>query len=117
MSETAASREPVLAVDSRSGLEWVAAGLAVVTGVIHLSLGLTRGIPQFTAAGVGFLLGVAVFLTRYWRRPFYLVAALYAAVQVVLWVQGGMRLFEIAVVDKAVQVAFVAVVLYLYWRG
>lgn len=114
---TESSRPLVRPFDRYGRLEWVAVALAVLTGLIHVYLGVTRGVPPFTVAGVGFFLGVAVFLTRYWRRAFYLVAAVFAAVQVLLWVLGGMRFFQVGVVDKLVQVALVAVALALYRSG
>lgn len=115
MAETETRTPLVRPFDTHATLHWVAVALAGVTGLIHLSLGLANGIAPFVVAGVGFLVGIAVFLSRYWRRWLYLVAAAFALVQVVLWLAAGMRFFAIGVVDKAVQVAFVAVTLYL-WR-
>jgi len=97
--------------------EWLAVLLAVVTALIHIYLGVTEGLTPFVLAGIGFLLGAVVFLTAYWRRWFYLVAALFAAVQIVLWIVAGMRFFQIGAADKVVQALFVVVVLYLYRAG
>lgn len=98
------------------GLEWLAVALALATGGVHVYLGVVDDLFSFVLAGVGFFAGVAVYLTRYWRRWFYPVAAAYAGVQVVLWLAFGMRNFELGVVDKTVQVALVAVALALYYR-
>ena len=95
-------------------LHWLAVALAAVTGAIHVYLGVVEGILPFTIAGVGFFVGIAVFLTRYWRRWFYLLAAVFTLVQIVLWIAGGTQFFTAGAIDKAVQAAFVAVVLYLY---
>lgn len=116
MAQSTTRADGLLVIDSRSGLQWLAVVLALATAVVHIYLGATRGITPFLAVGVGFVAGVLVFLTRYWRRSFYLVAALFTVAQVVLWVTGGMRLFEIGVVDKVIQVALVVVVLVLYWN-
>ncbi|AUV82256.1 hypothetical protein C2R22_11885 [Salinigranum rubrum] len=37
----------------------------------------TRGTP-FVLAGLGFLGGIAAYLTKYWRREFYLIAIPFA---------------------------------------
>jgi hypothetical protein len=64
----------------------IANDLAVITGVIHLLLApqvigfsQTLGI-LFALNGLGFLGGVALYMTSYWRRELYLVAAGYALV-------------------------------------
>ncbi|WP_435069586.1 DUF7475 family protein [Haloplanus sp. C73] len=64
----------------------IANDLAVITGVIHLLLApqvigfsQTLGI-LFALNGLGFLGGVAIYMTSYWRRELYLVAAGYALV-------------------------------------
>lgn len=64
----------------------IANDLAVITGVIHLLLApqvigfsQTLGI-LFALNGLGFLGGVALYMTSFWRRELYLVAAGYALV-------------------------------------
>jgi|GEM_PF-231487 len=74
----------------------IANDLAVITGVIHLLLApqvigfsSTLGI-LFALNGLGFIGGVAVYMTSYWRRELYLVAAGYALVTfVAFFVYGG----------------------------
>ncbi|WP_256290552.1 DUF7475 family protein [Halobellus inordinatus] len=62
---------------------------ALVTGVVHLLLGpQVMGFSQtmgilFILNGLGFLGGVALYLSQYWNRPLYLVAAGYALVTIV----------------------------------
>lgn len=58
--------------------------LAVITGLIHLTLAMavinfsqTMGI-LFGLNGLGYLGGIAVYVSRFWRKEFYIVAALYA---------------------------------------
>jgi hypothetical protein len=111
-------------------LGYVAILLAVVTGVIHLLLGpRVMGFSQtlgilFILNGLGFVGGIVVYLTRYWRRELYLVAALYGLVTVVAFFafqgfgvdafyrQGSLN--RLAVVSKGVEVLLAAVTLYLY---
>jgi len=117
MTQTGARGSFVRPLDAHAPLHWAAVALAAVSGVIHVYLGVVEGIPPFVVAGVGFFVGIAVFLTRFWRRLFYPVAAVFAFVQIALWLAGGMRFFTLGVVDKVVQAAFVVVVLYLYRVG
>jgi len=106
--------------------------LATVTGVIHLLLGpqvmgfsRTLGI-LFILNGLGFVGGIAVYLTRVWRRELFLVAAGYALVTVLaFFLFGGFEGFVapfyrggelnvMAVIAKAAEVLFAVVTAYLY---
>lgn len=79
---------------------YVANDLAVITGIIHLllapqviSFDQTLG-TLFLLNGLGFLGGVALYLTPYWRRELYLVAAGYALVTFLgFFVYGGFEGF------------------------
>jgi hypothetical protein len=81
-NRTRAEKPIVQLPDSVVG--YLANDLAVVTGVIHLLLApQILGFSQelailFALNGLGFLGGVALYLTDYWRRELYLVAAGYA---------------------------------------
>jgi len=111
---------------------YVAILLAAVTGVIHLFLApQVQGFSQtlailFALNGAGFVGGILVYLTRYWRRELFLVAAGYALVTflaffffggfegfVSAFYMGG-ELNVMAVVSKAAEVLFAVVTLYLY---
>ena len=109
---------------------YVAIVLAAVTGVIHLFLApQVIGFSQtlailFALNGLGFLGGIAIFLTRYWRRELYLVAAGYGLVTVLAFFafqgfgvdafyrQGSLN--TMAVVSKAVEGLFAIATAYLY---
>ena len=99
------------------GRHWAVIGLALLTGVIHLYVGMLADpgfAPAFYAAGVGWFLGAAVFLTSFWRRWMYLLAAAYAVVQIGFWVLSGFQFLTVGVVDKLAELAFLALVLVLY---
>jgi len=78
----------------------------------------------FILNGVGFLAGLLVYLTRYWRRTLYLVAAAYSVATILalfvfqgfsveaFYMQGSIN--PMAVITKAAELvlAVVAVVLY-----
>mgnify|MGYP000698828640 CR=1 FL=1 len=113
-----------------SPLGYVAIVLALVTAVIHLRLApQVIGFSQtlailFALNGLGFLGGIGLFLTRFWRRELYLVAAVYALVTVLalfafqgfgvdaFYIQG--QLNPMAVVSKAVEVLLAVVTGFLY---
>ena len=101
---------------------------AVVTGVIHLRLGVgfapsPLGI-SFLFAGVVFLAASAAILANYRRRLLYGLGIPFTAGQVVLWyvfnfpvgsVPAGVG--TIAVVDKVAQVALIVVLAVLLQRA
>lgn len=111
-------------------LGYVAILAAVVTGAIHLLLGANvLGFNRllgvlFLMNGLGFLGGTGLYLTRHWRREFYLVAAGYAAVTVLaffafqgvgvdaFYMRGSLN--PMAVVAKAVELVLAAVAVALY---
>lgn len=95
-------------------IHWTAAAATVVTAAIHLYLGVQDGIPAFTLAGVGFLVGLAAFFTTLWRRWFYLVAVAYVAAQVFLWAFAGYGMLAWAIPDKVAQLVLATAALYLY---
>jgi hypothetical protein len=129
MSVSTQSSESLLSLPENP-VGYLAILLAVVTGVIHLLLGpRVMGFSQtlgilFILNGLGFVGGVVVYLTRYWRRELYLVAALYGLATVLAFFafqgfgvdafyrQGSLN--TMAVVSKAVEVLFAAVTAYLY---
>jgi hypothetical protein len=104
--------------------------LALVTGVIHLVLApRVIGFSQtlailFALNGLGFLGGIAVYLTRFWRRELFLVAALYALATVLalfafqgfgvdaFYSRGSLNVM--AVVAKAAEALLALVAVYLY---
>ena len=83
------------AIQSGGAIRWpdnlagyVAILMALVTGLIHL-VATTRAIEMsvvlavlFVLNGLGFLGGAALYLTRFWRRQLFLVAAVYSVVTI-----------------------------------
>ncbi|WP_280536086.1 hypothetical protein [Halopenitus sp. POP-27] len=109
---------------------YVAIVAAAVTGIVHLLLGsnvlaFNRMLGVlFLLNGLGFLGGIGVYLTTYWRRELFLVAAAYAVVTVVaffgfqgvgvdaFYMQGSLN--PLAVVAKAAELVLAAVAVVLY---
>lgn len=119
-----------------SPVGYVAVVLAVVTGVIHLLLaprvvGFSQTLGTlFALNGAGFLAGCIVYLTRYWRRELYLVAAGYALVTfLAFFFWGGFDGFVsafygrggslnvMAVVAKSAELLLAVVAVSLYTSG
>jgi hypothetical protein len=110
-------------------LGYVAVTAVVVTGVAHLLLGQrVMGFSQtlgilFLLNGLGFLGGLGLYLSRYWRRELYLVAAGYAVVTIAAFFafqglsldafyrQGDLN--PLAVVTKAAELVLAVVAVYL----
>lgn len=96
-------------------VHWTALGLAAVTGVIHLYLYATDDWLPFLLAGAGFLGAIGLFfaLKRY-RRPIYLAGIVFTAAQMVGYLLLPMGPLWLGVLDKAVQVALVVALGYLF---
>lgn len=114
-------------------LGYIAILAALITGVIHLLLGgQVFGFSQllgtlFVLNGLGFLGGIGLYLSRYWRRELYLVAAGYALVTIValfafqgfsveaFYRQGSLN--PMAVAAKAAELVVAVCAGYLYTRS
>ena len=124
-----ANSEPVLSRPSHP-VGYLAILAALVTGVLHLFLGpQVMGFSQllgilFILNGLGFLGGIGLYLSRYWRRELYLLAAAYALVTIIaLFVFQGFSIEAfyrqgspnpMAVVSKAAEVVLALCAGYLY---
>ncbi len=103
-----------------SAVAYVAVLGALVSAGIHLALAprvigfsQTTGI-LFYLNGAGWLGGVAVLLSRFWRRELYLVAAGYAAVTVVAFFALGGQVGTASVASKLAEVVVAVTAGYLY---
>jgi hypothetical protein len=119
-STAAETRGLSLATDSLTSLHWLGVGLAVITGLLHLGLGVSFGLTgfgiSFVVAGLGFLAGVVALLVDYRRRLLYGLGIPFTLGQIVLWyVVNAPEFSTLGIVDKVVQVALVAVLAVL-WR-
>lgn len=128
-SPAVSGRDSLVSVPSHP-VAYVAILAALVTAVIHLLLGpRVMGFSQtlgilFILNGLGFLGGTVLYLSRYWRRELYLVAAGYALVTVLAFFafqgfgvdafynRGGLN--QMAVAAKAVELVLAVCAGYLY---
>ncbi|QCJ47085.1 MULTISPECIES: DUF7475 family protein [Haloprofundus] len=103
-------------------LHYVGVALALITGVIHLALGVPN-VPStlgvlFVLAGLGYVGGVVLLLRGVARRPLYLAGIGITVVQILAYValNAGDLFSPVAVVDKVVQLALVGALVVLYRR-
>jgi hypothetical protein len=126
-TETEPRRGLSLQTDSLTAVHWVGVVLALVSGVIHLGLGvgfLPSGFGiAFVLAGLGFFGAVALVLLNYRRRLVYLVGVPFTGIQIAIWYQvqvvqrGFLNLGTLDYVDKIAQGLLILVLLYLIREG
>lgn len=114
-----------VSTENVTGLEWLAAGLVVVTGSIHLILGLAF-LPDpiavaFVLAGLGFAGALVLFYLGIRRRLLYVLGVPFVVAQIVAWLviarpAGIGDIGPLEAVDKVVQVALIVVLLVLLVR-
>lgn len=105
-------------------MHWIAVGLAALSGVIHLALGV-QFFPgaqpiAFLLAGVGFFGGIILFLRDYRRQQLYVVGGLFTALQILLYLWLNVRVqpsvSPVEAIDKAAQVLLIILLIVFYRR-
>ena len=121
MSADTSSSQSQSIVSLPSGpLPYVAILAALASAGIHLLLApRVMGFDQTTGIlfilnGVGWIGGVFVYLSRYWRRDFYLVAAGYALATIIAFFAMEGRVNTMSILSKLVEVVVLGTTLYLY---
>ncbi|WP_138005507.1 hypothetical protein [Halalkalirubrum salinum] len=109
-----AQNNPTGRIGSLTQPQWLAVALVVVTGVLHVYAGIVEGRIPVALAGVGYAGSLVLFFFDYRRRLLYLLGIPYTAVQFPLWIVAKSEYGMIDYVDKAVQVALILVLIYLY---
>ncbi|MGM0399617.1 MAG: DUF7475 family protein [Halobacteriota archaeon] len=107
--------------ESLTGLHWIAIVLALVTGMIHLVLGVSFiSDPMgwsFLFAGVVFLAAIVAVLYDYRRRLIYLLGIPFTGGQIVAWyVVNAPEFSPLGIGDKVVQLVLIVVLALLYTR-
>lgn len=99
---------------------WLIAALAATSGVVHLYLFATTEWVMFLAAGLGFFAAIgAMLLVRYGhvlRRAIYALTIAFTAGQIGGWYVMDGTITTLALIDKPVQVALIALLVYLIWK-
>ena len=113
-----------------SPVGYIAVVMALITGVLHL-VASTNAIQfsqvlgiLFVLNGLCFLFGTVLYLSKFWRKDLFLVAALYSFVTILalfpvqgwgveaFYMQGSINPF--AVITKAAEAVLVVCAIYLY---
>jgi hypothetical protein len=119
MSDEAVDDGLSLSTDDLNQFHWVGVVFALITGVIHLWLGVSfidsgLGIA-FLVAGVGFLGGIAAILLDYRRKQFILLGIPFTLGQIPAWYVANAPDFSaMGIGDKVVQVLLIVVLVVLY---
>lgn len=104
--------------ESMTRLHWATAGLAAITGAVHLYLYVTQGFLPFLFAGVVFLAAIGGMLVipsgHVARQALYALGVPFTAGQIVAWIAVGMPDFYLGVADKVVQIALIVALVYLF---
>jgi len=99
---------------SMTPAHWLVAALAAITGTVHVYLYLNEGFLPFLFAGVVFYGAIVAVLLNVFRRVVYALGVPFTAGQIGIWVLLGMPNFTLDVFDKAVQIALIALLVYLF---
>ncbi|MDS0295926.1 DUF7475 family protein [Halogeometricum luteum] len=116
---TAASESSLLSLPSNN-LAYIGVVATLVSALIHLYLAPTvMGFDPTTGVlfylnALGWLVGVALFFTRYWRRSLHLVAAGYAVLTIVAYFAMGGPTNPMAIASKVAEAVVALVAGYLY---
>ena len=110
--------------DTLTPVHWIAGVLALISGAIHLVLGIQFwGDPTsgpFVLAGLGFLGGIVLALLDYRRRLVYLVGVVFVAAQIVAFYYinylNQPAFSAVEIIDKLAQVLLIVLLLVLYRR-
>lgn len=118
-----ATGRPLFTGFPRGVVPYVAILAALVSAGVHLSLAprVLQFDPTraylFTLAGLGFLAGIVLYVTRFWRRAYFLVAIVLALAEFVAFFVLSGRFNELAILAKSAESVFVVGAAYLYWAG
>ncbi|MFB6108104.1 MAG: hypothetical protein ABEJ82_04575 [Haloplanus sp.] len=99
---------------------YVALLASLVSAGVHLFLApRVMGFSQTTGTlfylnGFGYIGGILLYLSRYWRRELYLVAALYGLTTIVAFFALSGRINWMSIVSKTAEAVLVVTTAYLY---
>ncbi|MDJ1430905.1 hypothetical protein [Halostagnicola sp. A-GB9-2] len=115
-----------LEVAGGTPIEWAAVALVILSGGIHLALGIAF-LPEpmavaFVLAGLGFFGALILFLLGIRRRALYLAGIPFVGAQVVIWYafnqpSGLGDLSSGEAVDKVAQLLLIGILVVLLLRG
>ncbi|WP_227380695.1 DUF7475 family protein [Haladaptatus halobius] len=116
---TTEAQKPLLSLPSNT-VAYVTILAALVSAVIHLFLApMVIGFDQTTGIlfylnALGFIGGVLLFLSRYWRREFYLIAIVYALATIIAFFVMAGPLNAMSIIAKIAEAIVALTAVYLY---
>ena len=93
---------------------WIGLFCSAGIAAINLAVWTRTGAPQFLAIAGSFLLGIGLFLSRFWNPVLYLVGVAHVLALGVVWVLGGRQFLALGVANGTLALALVAVALSLF---
>lgn len=103
-------------VSAWSWMHWAGVLLSLCIAGINGYIGYTTGELPFLAIGGSFLLGVILFVSRYWSSVFYLLGVLHVTVLAVIWILDGMQFLPIGIVNGLLSILLAGIALYLFFE-
>ncbi|MFC7009741.1 DUF7475 family protein [Halalkalicoccus salilacus] len=119
-TRTATTESPLITGIPTGIVPYILIGAALVSAAVHfwftpvvIEFDTIQAI-LFVLAGLGFVVGIIVYATRFWRREFYLLAALFAFAQILAFFVMGGPVNTMAIASKTAEVIVVLAAGYLY---
>lgn len=113
--------DPPLVTGIPSGIiPYVMIAAALVSAAIHLWLAPvviafnTMQAVLFVLASLGFVVGIGIYATRYWRREFYLLVGLFALAQIIAYFVMSGPVNAMAIASKVAEAIVALAAAYLY---
>lgn len=111
---------PLITGIPTSIVSYIMIGAALVSAATHFWLTPvviefdTMQAVLFVLAGLGFIGGIGVYVSRFWRREFYLLAALFALAQIIAYFVMNGPPNTMAMASKTAEAIVVLAAGYLY---
>jgi len=114
---TRSDTDPLLRIDeagSWGARYWLGLLCSIGIAAINLVVWTRTGAPQFLAIAGSFVLGIGLFLSRFWNPILYLAGVAHVLALGVVWVLGGRQFLALGVANGVLALALVAVALSLF---
>jgi hypothetical protein len=102
-------------VSSWSWIHWTGVFLSLGIAGINFYVGSVTGQIAFFAVGGSFLLGVGLYVSRFWNPILYLIGILHVAILGYLWVLDGMPFLLLGAVVGSLSAILAVIAAYLFF--
>ncbi|MDG5819766.1 hypothetical protein [Natronococcus sp. A-GB7] len=103
-------------VSSWNWLHWTGLLLSVCVAAINIYIGYTESQSPFFVIGASFLLGVVLFMTRFWNPILYLLGVLHIVALGIIWFLDGMRFLAFGIATGILSTGLTVIALYLFFE-